>query len=503
MPVQYPTPAQLLDAADEMGLSLSPADVDSFLGLIRGNVDAYNVVDALPDALPEVRYPRTPGRFPTPEENPTGAWYVRTQVKGADAGPLAGQRIAVKDTMLLAGVPMMAGSSILEGYVPDMDATVITRVLDAGAVIVGKTHCEDFCISGSSHTGAKGLIHNPHRHGFSAGGSSSGAAVVIVNGEADLAFGGDQGGSIRIPAAWSGIVGHKPTHGLVPYTGILQFEVTIDHIGPMTRTVGDCALMMEAIAGPDGYDTRCAGAPPAGGYVAALSGGVQGLRIGLVREGFDRPESEAAVDAAVQEAARVLRGLGAVVTEISVPMHNAGPALWTAIAVEGVTRTLLFGDGYGISRADLYPTSLMDRLHGWQLRGNELSETTKVVGLLGTYVRKFHGGHFYGKASNLARRLVADYDAALAQCDVLLMPTTPMKATPLPARDAPREERVGHALAMVGNTCPTNVSGHPALSVPCGMVDGLPVGMMLIGRKFDDSRLLQVAQAYETASSAR
>ena len=165
------------------------------------------MVDALPGLLPQIRYPRTPGRFPTPDEDPAGAWYVRTEIKGAPSGILSGQRVAVKDTMLLAGVPMMAGSSILEGYVPDMDATVVTRVLDAGAVIVGKTHCEDFCISGSSHTGAKGLIDNPRKHGYSAGGSSSGSAVVIANGEADMAFGGDKGGSIRIPAAWSGSSG--------------------------------------------------------------------------------------------------------------------------------------------------------------------------------------------------------------------------------------------------------------------------------------------------------
>ncbi len=426
---------------------------------------------------------------------------MQTSIKGAEGGKLLGKRVAVKDTILLAGVPMMAGSSILEGYVPEFDATVVSRVLDAGAEIVGKTHCEDFCLSGSSHTGAKGQIHNPHRHGYSAGGSSSGSAVVVAAGEADMAFGGDQGGSVRIPAAWSGIVGMKPTHGLVPYTGMLQFEVTIDHTGPMTRNVADNALMLEVIAGDDGIDSRCARAPVPGNYVAALDKGVKGLRIGLVREGFARPESEAEVDAAVRAAAERLSALGAVVGEASVPMHSLGPALWTAVAIDGVTQTLLYGDGYGIGRDDLYPASLMDRLHGWPLRGNELSETTKLVGLVGTYVRRFHGGHFYAKASNLVRRLRDDYNRALSQYDVLLMPTTPMKPTPMPAPGASREEIVGHALAMVGNTCPTNISHHPALSVPCGRLDGLPIGMMLIGRFFDEATLYRVAQAYETMST--
>ncbi|MCW5625600.1 MAG: amidase, partial [Burkholderiales bacterium] len=169
MPVKYPTPAQLRVAADEMGLSLSDADVTSFIGLLKGNIDAYNVVDALQDHLPVVKYPRTPGYFPSPEEDPAGAWYVKTTIAGAPDGLLKGKRIAIKDTSLLAGVPMMAGNGILEGYVPEIDATTVERVLDAGGVIVGKTHCEDLCLSGSSSTGAKWSIHNPYRHGYSAG----------------------------------------------------------------------------------------------------------------------------------------------------------------------------------------------------------------------------------------------------------------------------------------------------------------------------------------------
>ena len=211
---------------------------------MKPNVHAYNLVDAMSDYLPVVRYPRTPGSFPPPEENTHNAWYVKTAIKGAASGPLHGKRIAVKDNVMVAGVPMMNGCSILEGYVPEIDATVVQRILDAGGEIVGKVHCESYCISGGSHTGAKGPVHNPYKMGYAAGGSSAGSGVVVALGEADMALGGDQGGSIRIPACWCGIYGMKPTHGLVPYTGIMTIEIFVDHTGPMTRTVTDNALLL-------------------------------------------------------------------------------------------------------------------------------------------------------------------------------------------------------------------------------------------------------------------
>ena len=166
MAVSQPTPDQLKAAAAEVGLALTEADVQSYLGLIKPNIDAYNIVDAMPDNLPLVKYPRTPGYFPSAEENPRNAWYVKTSIKGAASGPLKGKKVAMKDNIMVAGVPMMNGNSILEGYTPEIDATVVQRVLDAGGEIVGKTHCESYCISGGSHTGAKGPVHNPYKMGY-------------------------------------------------------------------------------------------------------------------------------------------------------------------------------------------------------------------------------------------------------------------------------------------------------------------------------------------------
>src|SRR4030095_10417952 len=200
MTVTLPTPDQIKEIAREMGLSLTANDVDSFIALMKPSVEGYNVVDQLPENLPPVKYPRNPGYRPSQEENQHNAWYYKSLVEGASEGKLKGKTVVLKDNVMLAGVPMMNGSSTLEGYTPDVDATIVNRILDAGGVILGKAHCEAFCLSGGSHTNATGPVHNPHRMGYSAGGSSSGSAVLVALGEADMAIGGDQGGSIRLPA---------------------------------------------------------------------------------------------------------------------------------------------------------------------------------------------------------------------------------------------------------------------------------------------------------------
>ena len=294
MTVALPTPDQLRAVADQCGLALTDEDVTSFRGLMQGSVDAYNAVGAMPDEVPIVKYPRTPGYRPGPEENPRNAWYRKATVKGAASGKLKGKVVALKDNIMLAGVPMMNGSATLEGYVPDFDATIVTRMLDAGAEIAGKVHCESFCISGGSHTNSTGPVHNPHKMGFSAGGSSSGSAVVVALGEVDMAIGGDQGGSIRMPSSFSGTYGMKPTWGLVPTTGSMPISYSVDHCGPMGASVEDVARLLTVIAGHDGWDTRTIAART-GDYMGALGKPAKGLRVGILREGFGHPESDPAV----------------------------------------------------------------------------------------------------------------------------------------------------------------------------------------------------------------
>src|SRR5215813_5916542 len=257
---------------------------------MKPSIDGYNVVDQLPDNLPPVKYPRTPGVRPLPEDNKHNAWYVKSRVEGAPSGRLKGKTVVLKDNVMLAGVPMMNGASTLEGYVPDIDATVVTRILDAGGTIVGKAHCEYFCLSGGSHTSAHGPVHNPYKHGYAAGGSSSGCAALVGAGEVEMAIGGDQGGSIRMPASYSGCYGMKATHGLVPYTGVMPIEATIDHAGPMTATVADNALLLEVIAGADGLDPRQYDVQAEKySYTTGLGRGVSGMRIAMVNESFGWP----------------------------------------------------------------------------------------------------------------------------------------------------------------------------------------------------------------------
>jgi amidase len=255
-------------------------------------------------------------------------------------------------------------------------------------------------------------------------------------------------------------------------------------------------LLLEVIAGDDGYDPRIK-SPNVEEYTSALGKGVKGMKIGILKEGFEQAGAEAAVSESVREAAKRFRDLGATVDTVSVPMHLVAPAIWTPIGVEGMTQTMMYGDGYGLSRSDLYSTSLMDFHRGWRRQADSLSETTKMFLLFGTYINNTFGPRFYGKALNISRRLTAAYDAVLKDYDLLLLPTTPMKATPLPAANASREDYVMRALEMISNTAPFDISHHPAMSLPCGMVDGLPVGLMLVGRHFDEMTIYRAAHAFE------
>ncbi|MGD1924044.1 MAG: amidase, partial [Paracoccaceae bacterium] len=419
MTAQRPTLAQLKDITTELGMSLSDSRIREFHEVMQGTLDAYDVVDAMPDYLPPVLYPRTSGYRPTEEENPLNAWYVKTEIRGAPRGKLHGKTVALKDNVCLAGVPMMNGASTLKGYTPDVDATIVTRLLDEGATIMGKAHCEYFCLSGGSHTNATGPVHNPHKHGYSAGGSSSGSGALIGGGVVDMAIGGDQGGSIRMPASFCGCYGMKPTHGLVPYTGVMPIEATIDHTGPMTQTVMDNALMLEVLAGPDGLDPRQYDVVT-DNYTAAVTRGVSGLKIGVVKEGFGRDESEQDVDSKNRAAADMFRQMGASVDEISIPWHLKGPAIWTPIAGEGLTNQMMHGNGMGTGWEGMYTTSLLDFHSNWRQRADELSDTLKICMFIGQYYLKHHRGHYYAKSQNLARQLREEYNKVLASYDLLL-----------------------------------------------------------------------------------
>ncbi len=500
--IENPTIDQLRDQARELGLELTDDYLEATQRIIAPMLRAYGNLDDLPDEIPEVKYPRVPGVRPSDSANPLGAWYVKTSISGATKGPLAGKRIAVKDNICVSGIAMANGSSTLDGFTPELDATVVTRILDAGGEIAGKAVCEYFCAGGSSNTSATGPVHNPLRRGYSAGGSSSGSAALVAAGEVDMSLGCDQGGSVRIPASFCGVYGMKPSFGLVPYSGILSLEPTIDHCGPITTNVEDNAQLLETLAGPDGLDSRQNGSYP-GPYCDALGRDIKGLRIGLVQEGFGRGNSQPGVDGKTKKAAQRFEQLGAVVTEISVPMHKLGPSIWGPIGYEGGVISLLEMHGLGVGHEGLYVPGLVEANSGWRDRSQEWPDTVRMMMVVGSLTLKQTGGRYYAKAMNLRRRLRAAYDDALRDVDLLLMPTSPIVASPLPDADAAPEQATRAAWEMLSNTSAFNITGHPSLSAPCGLSDELPVGMMLTAKHWDETTIYRAAHAFEQAGDWR
>jgi len=496
MPFKHPTPAKLKSVGRKLGLEMSNAEAKEMADILNPLLNAYDFLDAAPDELPVIRYPDRSYAFPAPEDNPYKAWYVRTSIKGAASGPLSGRTVAIKDVIFMAGVPMMNGASILEGFFPDYDATVVTRLLDAGAEITGKAACEYFCVSGASCTASTGHVDNPRKHGYSTGGSSSGCAALVAAGHVDMAVGSDQAGSVRVPGSWSGVCGMKATFGLVPVTGAIGQEFCVDHLGPITANVADSALMLEVLAGYDGYDGRQQNLS-IHKYTDALGKDVKGMKIGIVKEGFGQEHSDQAVDDCVRAAAERYKGMGAAVGNVSIPEQQTGVAVWAGILVEGLWQTMRFA-GLGCGYEGVYSPAQFAAMEHWLDRLSETPANVRVLSLAGKYLEQYHG-RYYFKAKNLGFRLRAAYDAALQEYDLLLMPTTRRlpRPNPAPLPSLSASEVWANTMVNVENTCQTDVTGHPAMSIPCGMRDGLPIGMMLIGKRFDEPAIYRAAHAFE------
>lgn len=496
--IRPPTPEELREKAAAHFIDLSEDELADFVEAMPGLLALYERLDELPTPRPGIEFTdRDPGYRPPADENPHNAFVTRCRVDGAADGPLAGYTVGLKDNIALAGVEMTCGSRLMEGYVPQTDATVATRLLAAGATIVGKLNMEDMAFSGSGELSAFGPVSNPAAPDHLAGGSSSGSAAAVVAGEVDVALGGDQAGSIRIPASWCGCVGLKPTYGLVPYTGIVGLGDSFDHTGPMTRSARDCALALNAIAGPDPLDDR-QGAVTSDDYVAAVDDGLSTCTIGLLEEGFGLEESDSEVDGTVREAFRTLAAErdGVTLRDVSVPWHEDGLAIWNAVEI-GATTALVRDEGVGHFTGGYYDTQFAEAFgRARRTQADDLPPTLKLALVVGEYLADEYHGRYYAKAQNLRRELARAYDDALAEVDLLALPTTPQTAHERRA-DTTRSERIARSIDMLGNTSPFNMSGHPAISVPCGTADGLPVGAMLVGGQFDDATVLRAADALE------
>jgi amidase len=385
--------------------------------------------------------------------------------------------------------------------VPAEDSVVADRLLRAGAEVVAITNMDDLAFSGGGESSWYGPTLNPWDHGRTAGGSSSGSAAALFYDGIDVAIGGDQGGSIRAPASWCGVIGLKPTHGLVPYVGIAGIDQTFDHCGPLARTTAGLAALLQAIAGRDEGDPRQRDVP-ATDYLAAVEQAPEslaGTRFGVVVEGFaDEIGVEPETAEPVRETIERLRGLGAEAVEVALPEHLQAGGIAFIGFVEGMTSLMESGgNGYawrGRYRDDLAPALAA----GLSEHAQDLSPQMKVTLIAGRWLRSRYAGALYAKAQNLRPWLRDAYDRALADVDALLLPTTPWRAHELQP-EPPLADKVLRGWANLSNTYPTDMTGHPALSLPLAEAGGLPVGVMLVGRQLDDARLLSIAATFERA----
>jgi aspartyl-tRNA(Asn)/glutamyl-tRNA(Gln) amidotransferase subunit A len=419
----------------------------------------------------------------------------RRRASGEAPGPLAGVPLAVKDNLCVRGLKTTAASKILASYVPPYDATVVERLETAGAVIVGKTNCDEFAMGSSNENSAFGAVHNPWALSCTPGGSSGGSAAAVAAAQVPLALGSDTGGSIRQPASFCGVVGLKPTYGRVSRYGLLAFASSLDQIGPIARTVEDAALSLAAMAGPDRADAT-ASREPLPDLAAALSGDVRGLRIGVPRS-FVSAGVDEAVKAAFDAALETLRLAGATLVDVELPHAPYGIPAYYLVCTAEASSNLARYDGvrYGY-RSKAAANGLQAMYSGSRSEG--FGDEVKRRIMLGTYV--LSAGYYdayYLKAQQIRTLLKRDYDAAFAVADVIAMPTSPIPPFGLGEKtDDPLQMYLADIF-----TVSANLAGLPAISVPCGFVDRgadrLPIGLQLTGRDFDEATLLRAADAYE------
>ena len=435
----------------------------------------------------------------TPETALSQAAVADRMLGAGEGGPLTGVPVQIKDVMCTEGVPTTCASRMLENFVPVYNATAVERLMGQGAVMLGKGNMDEFAMGSSCENSAFHLTRNPWDLDRVPGGSSGGAAASVAAGEAIYALGSDTGGSVRQPAALCGVVGLKPTYGLVSRYGLIAFASSLDQIGPVGRSVMDCALALNAIAGHDPRDATSVRREPTD-YTATLGQDIKGLRLGVPEEYFvDGMDSGARK--AVEEAVSTLEGLGASVRPVSLPTTRYALACYYIIAPSECSANLARYDGvkYGYSYQDtndMWEAMEKTREYGFG------PEVTRRI-MLGTYaLSSGYYGAYYLKAQQARTLIRQDFDRVFQDVDALVTPTSPVTAFKI-------GEKTGDPVQMYlidVCTLPVNIAGLPGLSVPCGFSDGLPVGMQFIGPHFSEETLLRTAHAYEAAtewSSAR
>ena len=431
----------------------------------------------------------------TPDTAQAQAAEADRRIAQGDGGPLTGIPMQLKDNLSTRGVPTTCASLMLDGYTPPYDATVTARLIQAGSTLLGKGNMDEFAMGSSNETSAFKPVHNPWDISRVPGGSSGGPAAAVAAGLAPYALGSDTGGSIRQPASLCGIVGLKPTYGLVSRYGLVAFASSLDQIGPLTRSVEDAALVLNAIAGHDPLDSTSIPAQPPD-YTARLTEGVRGLRIGVVPE-YLGDGIDPAVAAAVKSAIGVLESLGAVVEEVALPTSRAALAVYYVLAPSECSANLARYDGVKYGYSDQEADGMWAALDATRRNGFGAEVRRRI--LMGAYA--LSAGYYdayYKKAQQVRTLIRREFHDAFQRVDILALPTSPTTAFEIGGIVDPV---VMHANDIC--TIPANIAGIPGISVPCGFADGLPIGLQMLGPHLSEPTLLRAAYAYEQASEWR
>ncbi|KAH9909909.1 amidase signature domain-containing protein [Xylariomycetidae sp. FL2044] len=537
----YPKEEDLISAdalrslATGVNIKIPEDEIEDFRILISSADTAAKTFLAAEDYIPRAdlqRYPRT--NVHIPDDTDKGGWATKATVISTQPSSelLRGRSLALKDNIALADVRCTNGTAAMD-WTAVVDATVVTRILDAHGTIAGKAACENNCFGVISDTSVTGPVHNPYADGYSCGGSSSGCARLVASGQVEMALGCDQGGSIRVPAANCGLVGLKPTWGLVPYTGIISLEATIDHVGPMTKNALDSASLLDVISGYDGFDDRVPylSQPGRTDYASAVEDALaspvetalKGKKVGILLEGFQSEKQDPNITKLVRSAAMSFQSLGAEVDEVSIPMHMDAALLWSCYMPTGALKQGFLASMTG--RKQLFMTDRTEKAGAGlsQEAFDALGAGGENIYLRGVFLEAKYGPTLHARTSNAVRKLTVsrepavarspasilliteqdEYEKALKEYDILVMPTTPVLPAPLSTGPQKPLAKLSRAAGVLHNTAGFNLSGHPALSVPVGFASPggssvkLPVGMQLVGGKYQDQLLLQAAALWE------
>lgn len=461
---------------------------------------AIEAQNNLVSRLDDLETPTAPNREfwdPNKNDDPHAAFLSRCDLNRTDDGVLSGLTVAVKDNIAVAGLPMTAGSPLFVDHIPAEDATVVDRILDAGGRIVGKANMDEFAFGGDAVTMRFRLARNPHDPKHQPGGSSAGSGVAVADGLADVALGSDTGGSVRFPASYCGVVGLKPSRGLVPLTGFVQFSRLNDEIGVLADTVVDAARTLSAIAGPDSRDGATGGLSPEA-YVDTVDGvsatAAKTLTIGVVEELLG---GEPRVDEAVRAAVDKLAAAGATVREVSISNFEFAIPAWWATAM---TELAAYTERNGVNlwqRSVADPTFRTAVDEALTDRSNELGDYPAEAFLYGQHLLTENGSEYYARAQRARELVTAGVEDALREVDVLAGATTPMVAPAWEGESYLEDSTLDEAVRTTG---PFNLTGNPAISIPCGTSDGLPVGLQFVAQHDADATALRAAAIWESLS---